>query len=129
MGLKLKLIVYPLSLIKQSGVFIVYFVEGTGGKAQEKTLCDLCVTTGPGTRTIGISPSLESTPLRPAPPGSVQPFIRTCLEFLESLNHHHHNSIYWVLATDQVPRIFQLFSHLILITTQLDKYHDYLYYR
>lgn len=60
-GLKLKLIVYPLSLIKQSGVFIVYFVGGTGGKAPEKTLCDLCVTTGPGTRTIGISPSLEST--------------------------------------------------------------------
>lgn len=35
-ALKLKLIVHPLSLIKQSRVFIVYFVGGTGGKAPEK---------------------------------------------------------------------------------------------
>lgn len=53
---------------------------------------------------------------------TVQPCIWSCLEFSESLHHHHHNSIYWVLTMDQVPRIFQLFSHLILITTQLDKY-------
>lgn len=33
LGLKLKLIVYPLPLIKQSGGFIVYLVAGAGGKA------------------------------------------------------------------------------------------------
>lgn len=61
--LKWKLTVCLLSLIKPSGVFIVHLVGEMGGKAQEKTQCDVYVTTGQATRTIGISPSLVCSPL------------------------------------------------------------------
>lgn len=108
----MKLIVYPLPLIKQSGVFIVYLVGGGVNEKPWGVLCDLYETTGLGSRTIGISPSSGST----SPPSSVQPFIRTCLKFLEALNHHHHNtqhlsSAYYGPGAEDFPAIFLFEPH------------------